>query len=152
MPFLDHASRLCAGWAVGKRANRDLALKAWENTKQHLADWGGDLDRTIIHHDQDSVYTSYDWTGQIVRGEELRLSYALSGAKDNPHIEAFFSRFKDEGCSEFLEAQTLQELKEVIVKRIKFYNTHRYHSSLGYIAPLIFIQEVYPDKVLSLHI
>lgn len=52
-----------------------------------------DTQRTIApslqHHDQDSAYTSYDWSGRILRVEELRGSYALSRAKDNLYIEVF---------------------------------------------------------------
>jgi hypothetical protein len=26
----------------------------------------------IVHHDQDSVYTSYDWTGQLIVSPKFR--------------------------------------------------------------------------------
>lgn len=84
--------------------------------------------------------------------DKLHVSYALSGAKDNPLVESFFSRFKEEGNSEFLDAQTLEELQEVIGRRIKFYTSERYHSSLGYRAPLVFIKEFYPEQVIGMHI
>jgi len=43
----------------------------------------------IIHHDQDSVYTGHRWTGQLVLEDQVRLSYTLNGAKDNPEIEQY---------------------------------------------------------------
>jgi len=36
------------------------------------------------------------WTHQMLKADKLRLSYALRGAKDNPWIESFNSRFKEE--------------------------------------------------------
>jgi putative transposase len=83
--------------------------------------------------------------------DKVRLSFALAGAKDNPHMESFFSRFKAEGHSEFLDAKTIAELQEVVTRRIEFYNLERYHSSLGYRAPLVFIRQEHPELV-GLHI
>jgi putative transposase len=151
MPILDHASRLCLGWALGERANRELALEAWSRTKKTLTAWNVNVQESILHQDQDSVYTSYDWTGQLLLEEQMKLSYALAGAKDNPQMESFFSRFKDEGHSEFLDANTIQELSQVVRLRIEFYNRVRYHSSLGNRAPLVFIRQEHPELVL-LHI
>jgi putative transposase len=151
MPILDHTSRLCLGWGLGKSANRDVALQAWNRAKAWLNAWHQDFTDSILHQDQDSVYTSYAWTGQLLLKERMRLSFALAGAKDNPHIESFFSRFKDEGHSEFLDAETLTELQAVVARRIAFYNYTRYHSSLGNRAPLVFIRQEYPEQVV-LHI
>jgi putative transposase len=151
MPILEHASRLCLGWALGESANRELALAAWNQAKTTLTDWDVDLPESILHQDQDSVYTSYAWTGRLLLEEEMRLSYALSGAKDNPHMESFFSRLKDEGHSEILDAETIMELEKVLVRRIGFYNSRRYHSSLGNRAPLVFIRQEHPEHA-QLHI
>jgi putative transposase len=151
MPILDHTSRLCLGWGLGESANRAVALQAWERAKARLNDWQVDLTDCILHQDQDSVYTSYAWTGQLLLVDRMRMSFALAGAKDNPHIESFFSRFKDEGHSEFLDAETLPELQAVAERRIEFYNYTRYHSSLGNRAPLVFIRQEHPERV-PLHI
>ncbi len=151
MPILDHASRLCLGWGLGDSPNRVVALQAWNRAKASLNAWQVPVTDRILHQDQDSVYTSYAWTGQLLLLDRMRLSFALAGAKDNPHIESFFSRFKDEGHSEFLDAETLPELLEVVERRITFYNVDRYHSSLGYRAPLVFIRQEYPERVV-LHI
>lgn len=84
MPILDHASRLCLGWALGESPNRSVALEAWKKAKKTMTAWNVDLSNSILHQDQDSVYTSYAWTGRLLLTERMRLSYALSGAKDNP--------------------------------------------------------------------
>ena len=93
-----------------------------------------------MHHDRDSVYTSYEWTSQLLLKDRARLSYALRGAIDNPEMESFNGRFKDEGESLFLEAQSLRELITVVDDRMQYYNTERRHSSIGYVPPLVYIK------------
>ena len=95
----------------------------------------------IMHHDRDPVFTSYDWTARLLLDDAMRLSYALRGAKDNPEMEAFHSRFKAEGHSLFLEAQTLIDLIAVVDMRMEYYNTERRHSSIGYLPPMTFIRQ-----------
>jgi transposase InsO family protein len=103
----------------------------------------------IIHHDQDPVYTSYDWTGQLLLKDIIRVSYALGGAKDNPEMESFISRFKSEGYSLFLDAQSVAELAEMVDQRMQYYNADRLHSSIGYLSPLNFIGKIDVNTLLS---
>ncbi len=94
-----------------------------------------------MHHDQDPVYTGYDWTGQLLLVDQVRLSYTLNGAKDNPEMESFIGRFKTENRSLLLDAQTVTELRDVVVERIDYYNSQRRHSSLGYQPPLAYLRQ-----------
>ena len=66
MVLLDHAGKLVLGHAVGERAVRELALEAWERAKRTLHRLGQPLEGLIVHHDQDSVFTSYAWTAQLL--------------------------------------------------------------------------------------
>jgi putative transposase len=140
MPILDHASKVVLGWAVGASTNRELALAAWKQAKESLRALGLDHRGLIMHHDQDSVYTSYDWTGQLLLRDRLQLSYALDGAKDNTEVESFFSRFKSENRSLLLDAPALPALKRVVKERMEYYNRVRRHSSLGNVPPLVYLQ------------
>lgn len=54
---------------------------------------------------------------ELLRKDGVRPSYALRGAKDNPQMESFNSRFKTEGNSLFLDAATLAELDTVVEGR-----------------------------------
>lgn len=149
MPIIDHASKLVYGWAVGERANTALALEAWERAKHSFLVLQISSKGMIIHHDQDPVYTSYDWTGQLLLKDNARVSYALGGAKDNPEMEGFISRFKSEGFSLFLDAQSVAELTEIVDQRIQYYNADRLHSSIGYLSPLNFIGKIEVNTLLS---
>lgn len=142
MPILGHQSKIVYGWGVGPRANTQTALLAWDRAKATLQEVAISYAGMIIHHDQDPVYTGYDWTGQLVLKDQVRLSYALDGAKDNPQMESFFSRFKAEGESLFLNAETIKELRTVVAERIAYYNLERRHSSLGYLSPLAYLAQV----------
>lgn len=142
LPLLDHTSKMVWGWAVGERATTDLALKAWQAARQQLRVWRLPIRRMIVHHDQDPVFTGYGWTGQLLLRDGVRLSYALHGPRDNPEMEAFFSRFKQENRSLLLDARTPGELCDVVAERIRYYNTCRRHSQTDYLAPEIYLKRL----------
>jgi hypothetical protein len=48
-----------------------------------MSDLGVPMAGRIIHHDQDSVYTSYRWLRAILLEDGLRVSYSKNGAKGN---------------------------------------------------------------------
>ena len=140
MPIIGHVSKMVFGWAMGQSRGTALALQAWEYAKWTFQQMDISYVGMIMHHDRDSVYTSYEWTSQLLLKDKSRLSYALRGAKDNPEMESFNGRFKTEGHSLFLEAQTLGELITVVDERMRYYNTERRHSSIGYVPPLMYIK------------
>ena len=88
-----------------------------------------------IHHDQGGAFLSHLWVGNLLK-EGHHLSYSLRGPRDNPIVESFFSRFKQENGDLFLEAASFIELKEVIRQRLVYYNELRLHSGLGYQTPM----------------
>lgn len=140
MPIIGHVSKMAFGWAVGQSRGTALALQAWEHAKRTFQQMGISYVGMIMHHDRDSVYTGYEWTSQLLLKDRSRLSYALRGAKDNPEMESFNGRFKGEGHSLFLEAQSLGELITVVDERMRYYNTERRHSSIGCVPPLTYIK------------
>ena len=72
------------------------------------------------------------------------MAYALNGARDNPEMEGFNSRFKTENRSLFLDARTLHELEAVVAERMAYYNRERRHSSIGYRAPASYLATLRP--------
>lgn len=140
MAMLDPASGWVAGWAVGKSANRELALRCWEMAKGNLAALGRSPHGLIVHHDQDSVYTSYRWLRKLLIEDKVVVSYCERGARDNPWMESFWAHFKGENVSLFLETASLEELEWVIGKRVEYYNYKRRHSRLGYRSPVEYLE------------
>jgi transposase InsO family protein len=144
IPIVDHATKLVLGWAVGEHAVTGLALTAWARARESLRSHDVRLQRVIVHHDQDPVFTGYGWTSRLLLKEHVRVSYALNGARDNPEMEGFNSRFKTENRSLFLDARTLHELEAVVAERMAYYNRERRHSSIGYRAPASYIATLRP--------
>jgi len=136
MAMLDPASGWVAGWAVGKSADRALALRCWEMTKGNLAALGRSPHGLIVHHDRDSVYTSYRWLRKLLIEDKVVVSYCERGAKDNSWMESFWAHFKGENVSLFLEATTLEGLEGVIARQMGYYNYERRHSRLDYQSPI----------------
>ena len=134
MVLLCIESRWAGGWAVGARRCRELALN--DTLTGNLGVVGRDLKGVIVHHDKDSVYTSYAWLRRVLLKEDGRLSYAEHGAKDNPWIESFWGRFKTENADLLLGCETLAEVETVVEDRLVYYNEAQRHSSLDYKPPM----------------
>ena len=144
IPIVDHITKLVLGWAVGERAVTELALAAWGHARRGLQDHGVCLEQVIVHHDQDPVFTGYGWTARLLLNDQVRISYALHGARDNPEMEAFNSRFKTENRSLLLDAQTPEQLDAVVAERMGYYNRERRHSTIGYRAPATYVATLQP--------
>lgn len=144
--ILDHGSKVVLGWAVGEHADTELALAAWKQAVSRLRRLGLSPHGRIVHHDQDSVFTGYGWTGRLLLVDHCHVSYALHGPGENPDMESFFGRFKTENQSLLLDADSLAELRRVVRQRIQHYNRRRRHSSLGNQAPLTYLYSVLREK------
>jgi putative transposase len=144
--IVDHASKLALGWGLGKEKTTEIALQAWKRANRTLRKFGLMAQGRIIHHDQDSIFTSYDWIDQVLRKDGAKMSYALRGPSDNPEMESFNGRFKGENRSLFEGAGSLQELSKIVQQRLKYYNCERRHSSIGNLAPLTLVKELLQSR------
>lgn len=136
MVMLDITSRWAGGWPLDPSRNRAMALEAVENLREGMAPLGHDtLSDVIVHHDKDSVYTSYRWLERLLLEERARLSYAERGARDNPWIESFWGRFETENGELLLEAETVEEAGKIVGEQLDYYNRKRRHSALDYRVP-----------------
>jgi len=142
IPIIGHECKMVYGWAIGEGPDAATALHAWERAKKTFRQLDIPYEGMILHHDQGSAFISYAWTGKLLLKDGVRLSYALRGFKDNPEMESFFSRFKEEGRSLFFDARSITELGALVDSRMAYYNTDRRHSSIGYASPLTYIQRV----------
>jgi putative transposase len=141
MPIVDHVSKLAVGWKVGLSANTVLALDAWNRARRNLQRRGVDLQKVIVHHDQDPVYTSHEWLLQLRIRDKVRVSYTLDGARGNTEMESFNSHFKGENSSILWEQKDLASVVRVVESRMLYYNDIRRHASLGNIAPARYLKE-----------
>jgi transposase InsO family protein len=135
MVLLDLKSRWAGGFSVGTTRNRSVALEALDDLRREMALLGRTLSGVVIHHDRDSVYTSYAWLEELLLKERTQVSYAERGARDNPWIESFWGRFETENGELIFEAETLEEVKRIVVEQLEYYNRKRRHSALAYRRP-----------------
>jgi len=146
MPIIGHTSKYIFGWALQRTRDAHQALAAWADAKARLQSAGLAVGDSIMHHDQDSVYTSHQWADQLLRQDHVRLSYATNGAKSNPAMESFNGHFKGPLQSEFEAAPSLEALQAVIRKRVTDWNHERRHSALDYQTPATYIQHQLEDN------
>lgn len=136
MVMLDIESKWAGGWSVGAKRNRSMALEALDSLREGLALLGdASLSEVIVHHDKDSVYTSYRWLERLLLEEGVRVSYAQRGARDNPWIESFWGRFETENGELIVQAETLMEVRMIVGNQLEYYNRKRRHSGLDYRRP-----------------
>jgi len=81
MAVVDLESKYVPGWAVGSSANRTLAMRCWKRVRERMSALGMPLEGQVVHHDQDSVYTSYRWLRAILLDDGLRVSYSENGGE-----------------------------------------------------------------------
>ena len=145
MPIVGHVCKLAFGWAVGKSANRILALQTWRQARETMRQLGIEPTGMVMHQDQDSVYTSYAWTARLLLRDHLQVSYSLDGARGNTEMESFISRFKNENRSLLFDAPTIEALERVVNVRMRYYNEVRRHSSLDNQPPLKWLERWLSD-------
>lgn len=147
MVMLDIGSKWAGGWSVGASRNRAMALEAVDSLREGMAQQGHpSLSEVIVHHDKDSVYTSYRWLERLLLEERARISYAKRGAKDNPWIESFWGRFETENGEQIMEAETLKEVRAIVGNQLDYYNRRRRHSGLDYRRPYEVVLEAKPGE------
>ena len=142
MAFLDIQTRWIAGFGVGAHRNRALAIYCLDQLQNNLSCLDRGLSDILIHHDRDSVYTSYDWLHRVLITEGAGISFAMNGAKDNPWIESFWGRFKTENKTLIMNADSLAELICVTQQQMTYYNQGRRHSALSYQTPQQVVQAI----------
>ena len=88
------------------------------------------------------MLTSYRWVEQLLLRDGTKISYALRGAKDNPEMEPFNSRLKNENRSLIADAKTIEQLRSLVSDRQDHYNRRRRHSALGNQSPWTFVRSL----------
>lgn len=139
---LDWYGKLVLGWELSLHPDTPLALASLRMAFAAILEWkGGTLDGLIVHQDQGSPYTSGDYVTAILERHAF-VSYSRRATPgDNPVNESFFSRFKAEWGEQVVEMKTLEALRQLVSRAIAYYNTERYHTSIGCQTPAQFTRQ-----------
>jgi transposase InsO family protein len=130
---LDAFSRKVVGWSIDSTQTAALVTNALG-----MAIKGREPDRTVIHSDRGSQFTSWAFT-QRVKEAELMPSVGRTGtALDNAMMESFWGRMQVELLNR-RRWKTRVELANAIFEYIEsFHNNRRRHSSLNMLTPTEF--------------
>lgn len=94
----------------------------------------------MVHQDQGTQFKSYEYAGALLK-DGVSLSYSRKGHfEDNPEMESFFGRFKDEWRDEIFELETLDEVIKFVKRKKYYYNNYRIHSTHKKYSPNEFIR------------
>jgi len=134
--ILDLFSRFVVGWAISATNDRHLTIKALEMALTRRCPEMG-----LLHHsDRGSPYASEDYQA-ILEVHGITCSMSRSGdCYDNAVMEAFFSTVKIELDDRF---DSDDDARRALFEYIEvFYNQRRRHSTIGYVSPAAFEQQV----------
>lgn len=136
IPYLDYQSKVVAGAHVGLHKDVQAALAAYAEMKKFLKEHGIDPNEIIIHQDQGSPFTSYEYVGTLV-SDDVTPSFSRVGCpQDNPGMESFFGRFKEDWASVFATAADIDELTALVWEALRYYNYERIHSKTNGVSPM----------------
>ena len=143
---LDAFSRRCIGWHLSKDIDTRLTLAALNAAISARCPLPG-----LIHHSDRGVqYASLDY---VTRLEEIGACPSMSAAGcpyDNAKAESFFKTLKKEEVY-LSQYQNFDEALENIGRFLEaVYNVKRLHSSLGYLPPAEFEEQVIKEQLADL--
>jgi len=135
---LDLFSRRVVGWSMQATMTAQLVTDALL-----MAVWRrGTPPSDLAHSDQGSQYTS-DSFQRVLLAQGIVCSMSRSGnVWDNAVMESFFSTLKTERTARQHYATRDAARADVFDYIERFYNPIRRHSTLGYVSPMQFEQEV----------
>jgi putative transposase len=134
--LLDLFSRRIVGWAMDKRINRQLPLRAL-----HMAVQRRRPPKGLIHHtDQGSQYASGDYQDALDGNGMISSMSAKGRCYDNAVAESFFHSLKVELVHRRRFTSREQAMSAIFKYMEVFYNTKRLHSKLDYVSPVAYEQ------------
>jgi len=138
--ILDLYSRRVIGWAMGKRIDQALTLRALRMALDTREPGAG-----LVHHtDRGSQYAANDYR-KLLKARSITCSMSRKGnCWDNAVAESFFATLKVEFVHETLFHTRAQATREIFEYIEVFYNRVRRHSSVGYVSPMDFEKDYVP--------
>jgi putative transposase len=129
-PVEDAFSRKVVGWAFADNLRTELPLAALKMAIKNRKPTPG-----LIHHsDRGTQYTSIKYQNALMAAQMLPSMGATGVCFDNAAAESFFASLKKEKINR-RRWQTRNQAIRAITKYIRWYNSQRLHSTLGYISP-----------------
>lgn len=136
---LDLGSRRCVGWAMRDTLEVELALSALRMARAARVPEAG-----LIHHsDRGSQYTSGDYRAELAAHGMIASMSGKGDCYDNAVAESFFSTLEFELLMKN-DWHTRADARHAIFRYLEtWYNHRRRHSTLGYVSPAEYEQQLH---------
>jgi transposase InsO family protein len=136
MPYLDYKTKIVVAYHMSLHPDAAAAVKTCSGLKRFLKQRGIPASEVIVHQDQGSPYTSYEYVSALVSAD-ITPSYSRVGTPgDNPGMESFFGRLKSENKNLYASARNIPELIAFVEGAIRYYNYIRIHSKTNGRSPI----------------
>lgn len=135
---IDVFSRRLLGWSMADHMRAELvtdALHAAVRTR------GGQVGGVIFHSDHGAQYGSKAFADVCHRAGIRRSMGAVGTSADNAAAESFFASLKREILPDRRGWPAERAARLAVFRWLGFYNHRRRHSTIGYLAPVVFEQE-----------
>ena len=130
--LMDRFSRRIVGWDLQDHLRETLVLAALRGAIRRRRPGPG-----LIHHsDRGGQYAGAEYRGVLARARMPQSMSRPENVYDNAFMESCFGTLKTE--LEMKPYESGQIARKEIPAYIRYYNTRRRHSSLGYLAPEAF--------------
>lgn len=136
--LLDLGSRMVVGWAMQETLEADLSVNALQMAIARRRPGPG-----LVHHtDQGAQYASDEYQELLASKKMISSMSGRANCYDNAVAESFFATLKWELIDRH-QWRTRQEARGAVFAYIEaWYNRQRRHSSLGYLSPLHYEQQL----------
>jgi putative transposase len=132
--IVDLFSRRVIGFAGSETNDRQLALEALRSALVARSPAAG-----LLHHsDRGSPYASAEYRAALAENGVVASMSRSGDCWDNAVAESFFATLKGECVDHEIYATRDVAMASISDYINQFYNTHRRHSSLGYMSPIEF--------------
>jgi len=128
---MDQYSRRILAWTLSRRRTSTVTCAVLRQAVRRRPARG-----VIFHSDRGSEYMAAPFCAYVAQ-LGFRQSANVRGPGDNAHAESFFHSLKAE-LTRGVRFPTEHALRTQLAHYIRYYNTVRFHSSLGYRSPIAF--------------
>jgi putative transposase len=132
---MDRCTRRVLGWSLGQKKNVKLTLQALDRAVHRCRPRAG----LIFHSDRGTEYAGYVFRDRLA---ELGIVQSMNERmNDNAYMESFYHSLKSE-VIHGVRIESESQLLQIVRAYMHFYNERRLHSSIGYVAPAVYEQNL----------
>jgi transposase InsO family protein len=132
---MDRCTRRVIGWSLSSKKNVKLTLQALDRAVHRCRPRPG----LIFHSDRGTEYAGYVFRDRLA---ELGMVQSMNARmNDNAHMESFYHSMKSDAVHG-VAFDDERQLSQAVREYIRFYNERRLHSSIGYVAPAAYEQNL----------